>query len=100
MNELFANNDDIQKLCEMHKVEKLYAFGSILTENFNSDSDVDFIVDFKPFEIALYADNYYEFKFSLEAILNRRVDLLEEKSIKNPYFLQSIKNRRQLIYAN
>lgn len=100
MKELFAYNNDIQKLCEMHKVKKLYAFGSILTDKFNTDSDVDFIVDFEPFEIALYADNYYALKFSLEAILNRSVDLLEEKSIKNPYFLQSIKNERQLIYAN
>ena len=100
MKEISKHNNDIQKLCKIHRVKKLYAFGSILTDKFNADSDVDFIVDFEPFEIAEYADNYYELKFSLEKILKRRVDLLEEQSIKNPYFMQSIKSQRQLIYGN
>jgi predicted nucleotidyltransferase len=100
MKEISKYNNDIQKLCEIHKVKRLYAFGSILTDKFNANSDVDFIVHFEPFEIAQYADNYYNLKFSLEEILKRPVDLLEEQSIKNPYFLRSIKNQRQLIYGN
>jgi hypothetical protein len=100
MKELSIYKNDIQKLCEAHNVNKLYAFGSILTEKFNAGSDVDFVVDFKPFELAEYADNYYALKFSLEDIFQRPIDLLEEKAIKNPYFMQSIKDKRQLIYGN
>ena len=72
---------------------------SVLTDNFNKDSDIDLIVDFEPIDVALYADNYYDFKFSLQDILNRSIDLLEEKAIRNPYFKQTIHQQRQLIYG-
>lgn len=91
--------DDITKLCSAHKVKQLFAFGSVLTEDFNKDSDIDLIVDFEPIDVSLYADNYYDFKFSLQDILDRSIDLLEEKAIKNPYFRQSIYKQRQLIYG-
>ncbi|MGZ3755626.1 MAG: nucleotidyltransferase family protein [Mucilaginibacter sp.] len=90
---------DIKALCAQHKVKHLYAFGSVLTDKFNSKSDVDFMVDFEPVEIEQYADNYYSLKFSLEDILNRPVDLLEEKAVKNPYFKQVVDSHRQLIYG-
>ena len=37
---------EISKLCDAHKVKRLYAVGSILTDKFNEHSDVDFIVEF------------------------------------------------------
>lgn len=62
------------KLCETHKVRSLYAFGSVLTDRFNQESDIDMIVDFINMEVEDYADNYFDFKFSLQDILNRSVD--------------------------
>ena len=97
MTLLDSHLTDIRKLCSDHKVKELYAFGSVLTNKFNSESDVDFVVDFDPIEMSLYADNYFDFKFSLQNILNRPIDLLEEKAIKNPYFRQNINEQRQLI---
>src|SRR3954469_8384583 len=92
--------DDINQLCSIHKVKQLYAFGSVLTDKFNKDSDIDLIVDFEPIDIAQYADNYYDLKFSLEGVLQKQVDLLEYKAIKNPYFRQVIDKQRQLIYGH
>jgi predicted nucleotidyltransferase len=92
--------DDINKLCSAHSVRQLYAFGSVLTDKFTNDSDIDLIVDFEPIELFQYADNYYDFKFSLENILQKPVDLLEEKAIKNPYFRQVVDKQRQLIYGH
>ena len=91
---------DIRNLCSNYNVKQLYAFGSVLTSEFNSESDVDLVVDFDPIDTALYADNYYDFKFSLQNILNRPIDLLEEKAIKNPYFRQTLNQQRQLIYGH
>lgn len=100
MNQILVKNTNlILELCETHKVKELYAFGSVLTSNFNDESDIDLIVDFLPQEILEYADNYYELKFALEEILKREIDLLEEKAIKNPYFKQVINNNKQLIYG-
>jgi len=50
----------------MHKVKSLYAFGSVLTDKFNTDSDVDLVVDFEKIDVLEYGDNYYSLKFSLE----------------------------------
>ncbi|AWA30941.1 nucleotidyltransferase [Flavobacterium magnum] len=90
---------DISKLCKNHKVKALYAFGSVLTEKFNEESDVDLVVDFQPLDVLDYADNYFDLKFSLEDILKRPIDLLEEKAIKNPYFRKNLNEQRQLIYG-
>ena len=99
MNTLNNHTFDIFKLCESHKVKSLYAFGSVLTDKFNNESDIDLIVDFNPLDVLDYADNYFDLKFSLEAILKRRIDLLEEKAIKNPYFKQTINQQKQLVYG-
>ena len=90
---------DITELCITHKVKSLYAFGSVLTEKFNNESDIDLIVDFQQLDVLDYGDNYYNLKFSLESILNRNIDLLEQKAIKNPYFLQTINKNKKLIYG-
>jgi hypothetical protein len=90
---------EISALCKTHKVKSLYAFGSVLTEKFNEDSDVDLVVDFQPLDVLEYADNYFELKFSLEDMLKRPIDLLEEKAIKNPYFRENIYKKRKLIYG-
>ena len=99
MDRLESYKPDIIILCQMHKVKSLYAFGSVLTDSFNKESDIDLIVDFSNMEVEDYADNYFDFKFSLQDIFNRNVDLLEEKAIKNPYFRQSVNEQRQLVYG-
>jgi uncharacterized protein len=98
MNLLLQHNDDITRLCKQYKVKTLYAFGSILTDKFNSNSDIDFAVDFSNVSLEDYADNYFDLKFSLQDTLKRDIDLLEEKAIKNPYFKQVFANQKQLVY--
>jgi len=89
----------ISDLCKQYHVKSLYAFGSVLTDRFNNKSDVDMIVAFNQMPIENYADNYFDLKFTLQDILNRPVDLLEEQAIKNPYFIQNINRTKQLIYG-
>ena len=100
MTELTKYSENIKQLCSQHKVKRLYAFGSVLTDRFNENSDIEFIVDFEPIDVAQYADNYYDLKFSLEDIFKKPIDLLEEKAIKNPYFRQVVDKQRQLIYGH
>jgi len=99
MNLIDQNIELIKELCKSHKVKSLYAFGSILTDSFNTESDIDLIVSFRDVDLLDYADNYFDFKFSLEDTLRRPVDLLEEKTIKNPYFRSSVEKSKQLIYG-
>lgn len=97
---LLENNiSQIVALCRKHKVSKLFAFGSILTNRFNDESDVDFLVSFNKSEVTDYFDNYFDFKYSLEDLLGRTVDLLEEQTVKNPYLKKNLEATKSLIYG-
>ena len=99
MNLIESDIDKIRDLCAKHKVRRLFAFGSVLTNRFHSNSDIDLVVDFAGVELYDYADNYFDLKYSLEDLFNRNVDLLEDKAINNPYLRQSIDLTKQLIYG-
>ena len=97
---LIENNiQKIVTLCKKYKVNKLFVFGSILTNRFNDDSDVDLVVSFNKSEINDYFDNYFDFKYSLEELFGREVDLLEEQTIKNPYLKKNVDATKALIYG-
>jgi len=89
----------IRKLCEQHKVGRLYAFGSAIGGQFTDESDVDMIVEIEEDDPISYSEQYFDLKFKLEDLFNRKVDLLEEKAIKNPFFRQNIDAYKQLIYG-
>ncbi len=91
---------DIKRLCALYNVRALYVFGSVMSTQLTEKSDIDFIVDFDAIDLKLYADNYFNFKFSLQQILKRPVDLIEQKAIKNPYFKQAVNKTRKLVYGH
>lgn len=95
------NLAQIIALCEKHKVRELCVFGSVLTNSFNEDSDVDFTVIFDRSSLPLmeYGDNYFSFKFALEDLLKRDVDLVEYNAVKNPFFKEELDETKQLIYG-
>lgn len=99
MNLIESNIDNVRTLCKLHKVQRLFVFGSVLSDRFQKDSDIDLIVDFQGVELYDYADNYFDFKESLENLFKREVDLLEDKAIKNPYLRQSIDSNKRLVYG-
>lgn len=99
MNIVEQNIDSIIQLCQKHRVDNLFLFGSILTDKFNPDSDVDFLVVFEEVDLYDYFDNYMNLKESLEQLLQRPVDLVEEKTIKNPFLRKSIDKNKKLIYG-
>lgn len=99
MNLIENNIELISSLCRKHKVGKLFVFGSVLTNRFNEASDVDLVVSFNKAEIIDYFDNYFDFKYALEDLLGRKVDLLEEQTIKNPYLKKNVDATKALIYG-
>ncbi len=93
------NIQQIIALCEKYKVNKLFVFGSILTQRFSDKSDVDLLVEFNKSDISDYFTNFFDFKYALEELLGRDVDLLEEKTIRNPYLKTNIDASKSLIYG-
>ncbi len=97
---MFLDNYKYQifTLCKTNNVETLFVFGSVLTPHFNQDSDVDFLVEIKEDDPLKYADNYFNLKFGLEDLLNKPIDLLEAKTLKNPFLKQNIDNTKITFY--
>jgi predicted nucleotidyltransferase len=99
MNLISQHQATLRELCTRYKVKSLYAFGSVLSNNFNQNSDIDLIIHFKDMPVKEYADNYFDFKYSLQNIFNRPVDLLEEQAIKNPFFKNVVNQNKQQVYG-
>ena len=91
--------EQIKFLCENHKVKSLYAFGSVLTNKFSDASDIDLVIEIDSADPIEYAENYFDFKFSLEKLLNKNIDLLEEKAINNPFFRKAIESTKAPVYV-
>ncbi len=89
---------EIAKFSEKHHVDKLYLFGSATKPAFNETSDLDFLVSFQEIPLLEYADNFFDFKFELEDLFNRKIDLISEKSLTNPYLIKSINRTKILLY--
>jgi predicted nucleotidyltransferase len=91
--------DDLKKLCQDYDVKTMYVFGSVCTDKFNDKSDIDILISFKDISIEKYTDNYFELHYKLKELFNRKIDLLTENSLSNPYFIESIEETKQLLYA-
>lgn len=91
--------NDIKDLCKKYHVAEMYAFGSITTDNFKSDSDIDFLVRFSDVDPLEYFDNFMDFKESLEKLFSRSVDLVEIQTIKNPILKRSIDRNKIILYG-
>jgi predicted nucleotidyltransferase len=91
--------DQIQELCKINKVKTLFAFGSVTREDFNDTSDIDLVVDIDEKDPFKYTDFYFNLKSNLEDIFKRKVDLLEERAIKNRLFRRELDNTKVKIYG-
>jgi predicted nucleotidyltransferase len=98
--DLKAQLPEIAKLFKENRVKNAYAFGSIVSEKFDDESDIDLLINFEddiePLEKGQIWWNLHD---RLREMFSREVDLLIEGSLKNPYFIEEINEKKQLIYA-
>ncbi|MDR1380614.1 MAG: nucleotidyltransferase domain-containing protein [Tannerella sp.] len=99
MNIVEQNISGVSELCRQHNVKNMYLFGSALTGKFTPASDVDLLVSFGNVNLYHYFDNYMDLKDKLELLFRCPVDLVEEKTIRNPVLRRSIERNKKLIYG-
>ena len=99
MNPLTKHIDQIRKLCSSNKVRTLFVFGSAIREDFKIESDIDMVVDIDEKDPLKYSNNYFNLKFQLEQLFNRKVDLLEQHAIKNPHLKERIDQTKMILYG-
>ena len=73
--------DKIEFFCRKWKIKEFSLFGSVLRDDFRSDSDIDVLVSFE--------ENAGWDLF----------DIVEKGAIRNPYRRQSIMTHREVLYA-
>jgi len=88
------------ELCQENKVvNKLYLFGSALSPRFDEVlSDVDVLVEASDLPPEERGENLIILWDNLEHLFNRKVDLLTENSLRNPFFKKEIERTKKLIY--
>lgn len=75
----------------------LSLFGSVLREDFAPGSDVDILVSFEPG--SFWGFEIFDMQDELEAIFQRRVDLVTKEGLRNPFRRSEILSTRQVVYA-
>mgnify|MGYP000633237714 CR=1 FL=1 len=87
-------------LFQKHKIRNAFVFGSALTDNFNLDSDVDFLVNLQDgLDPVDAGEHLWDLEYELKDLLNRNIDLLTERSLKNPYFISEVNATKYSIYG-
>jgi uncharacterized protein len=93
---LEQQRDRLSLLCQSYGVRHLDVFGSAVTGDFdNSSSDLDFIESFADRSAGTYADQFLNLAEALEGLVGRKVDLVTEEFIRNPYFRETVEQTRQ-----
>ena len=89
----------VREILKKHKIKNAYAFGSVLSEKFNDDSDIDLLINFLDYSNPLkVGQSIWDLEDELEILTSRKIDLLTERSLKNPYFIKELDATKQLIY--
>ena len=98
-DEISAKSKGFKVPCLNHKVKYLYAFGSSVTDHFDIEkSDIDLLVEIDDPDPIERGEKLISLWDLFEKFFNRRVDLLTESSIRNPFLRNSIDSTKILIY--
>ncbi len=93
------NQAEFLKLCELHEVKTLHAFGSSINQNFKEGtSDIDLFIELNTKDPIKRGENLMKLWDKFEEFFQRKVDLLTSASLKNPVLKKQIEATKVLIY--
>jgi len=87
----------IENICRELRLQRLDLIGSATRDDFSDGSDMDVLVTFEGDEN--FFDRYFTLKERLEEIFQRKVDVIEERAIKNPFFRKTVNRDRVKVYG-
>lgn len=88
--------DQIIDFCQRHDIRKLSLLGSVLRDDFGSDSDIDVLVEFEPGRVPGFA--FFGMEEELSKILGRKVDL-NTPNFLSRYFRKQVLEQAEVQYA-
>jgi uncharacterized protein len=90
--------EKIERFCHKWEVSEMALFGSVLSDDFRPDSDIDVLVSFKD-NTGWSLFDFVDMIDELKIIFGRKVDLVEKDSLRNPFRRQTILGSNEVIYA-
>lgn len=94
------HHKELDELCRKYRVRTLEVFGSAADGAWDAArSDLDFLVDYLPPESERSAPDYFGLLHALEDLFHRKIDLVMDRAIRNPYFRRGVDRSRRIIYA-
>ncbi|HPO12209.1 MAG TPA: nucleotidyltransferase domain-containing protein [Candidatus Hydrogenedentes bacterium] len=85
------NQEDISDFCKRRHILKLSLFGSVLTDRFGPESDVDVLVEFDPDNIPTLFD-VVEMERELSRIVGRKADIRTAKDLSRYFREEAVKS--------
>ncbi|MGL4941730.1 MAG: nucleotidyltransferase family protein [Thermoguttaceae bacterium] len=92
------NLPQIHDLCEKYKVKRLCVFGSVCTDRFNDESDIDLLYELDDIQPEEFFDYMEPLVLGMRELFGRKIDMVSEKSLSNPYFIKVMQRTRTPIY--
>jgi predicted nucleotidyltransferase len=87
--------EEVEEFCRRNGIRRLALFGSVLRQDFTSDSDIDVLVEFeKGKSVGL---RFFEMERELSEILGRKVDL-NTPGFLSPYFREEVLRNAEVLY--
>ena len=91
---------DVVNLLRKHQIKNAFVFGSAVTPAFDEKSDIDLLINFKEGLDPLVAgEHWWDLHDELRDLFHREIDLITERSLKNPYFINELNKTKFLIYG-
>lgn len=101
INVLENQKGAIAKLCRKYNVERLFAFGSAIRDDYRpGESDVDLLVEFAPIGGQAKFHAYFEMLDELQQLLGSKVDLVMGGAVRNEVIAREIEKTKRIIYAS
>lgn len=98
--QLALKRTEIARLCREYGVSRLEVFGSAANGDFDTErSDYDFIARFGPRSDLSAARRFVGLSEALEQLLGRKVHMMTDRVIENPYLRAAVDASRTLFYA-
>lgn len=95
------NRERLETICVKWGIKELSVFGSVNTDKFTAESDIDILIDFNQ-GVSIGYLRYYQLYKELESLFGRKIDLLTKRSVlksRNVYLRESVLSTRKVIYG-
>ena len=87
----------VAEFCQRHRVQRLSLFGSVLTDRFRPESDIDFLIEFEPEDTPGFFA-LARMQFELEAVVGKPVDLRTPKDLSR-HFREEVLRSAEVQYS-